>query len=135
MMDLFREELLPAYFGGKSEIKPHLAGLVLEMAEKLGPDVFIRQSRALHLRRDQLESLASIRCPVLLVAGEHDPLCPVEYHQLMAEHIPGARLEVIPGCAHLSAVEQPEQVNKVLGAWLRQEENGSVVIEPQCVNG
>ena len=34
--------------------------------------------------------------------------------------IPGARLEIIPDCGHLSTLEQPEAVNRALRAWLTQ---------------
>jgi pimeloyl-ACP methyl ester carboxylesterase len=41
-------------------------------------------------------------------------LCPVEYHELMAERIPGARLVIIKQCGHLSSLEQPEIVTQEL---------------------
>ena len=41
-------------------------------------------------------------------------------HEAMAAHTPGARLEVIESCGHLSTIEQPEVVNRVLRNWLRE---------------
>jgi pimeloyl-ACP methyl ester carboxylesterase len=36
----------------------------------------------------------------------------------MAGAIPGARLQVIEDCGHLSTLEQPDAVNHALRAWL-----------------
>jgi len=36
----------------------------------------------------------------------------------MADGIPGATLVVVPNCAHLSTLEQPEAVNAALIEWL-----------------
>jgi len=36
----------------------------------------------------------------------------------IAAGIPGARLEIIPECGHLSSLEQPEAVNRALRIWL-----------------
>jgi 3-oxoadipate enol-lactonase len=36
----------------------------------------------------------------------------------MADAIPGARFEVVPGAAHLAAMEVPDEVNRLLAAHL-----------------
>ena len=36
----------------------------------------------------------------------------------IAEGIPGARLEVIPGAGHLSTLEQPDRINGLLQGFL-----------------
>jgi len=36
----------------------------------------------------------------------------------MAACIPGAPLEIIEHCGHLSTIEQPEIVNRLLSDWL-----------------
>jgi pimeloyl-ACP methyl ester carboxylesterase len=36
----------------------------------------------------------------------------------MAELMPGARLELIPGAGHLPVLEQPEATNAALRRWL-----------------
>ncbi len=57
---------------------------------------------------DLLEQLPRIAAPTLVIAGELDAGTPPAMSQAIAERIPGARLAVIPGAAHLSAVENPE---------------------------
>ena len=38
--------------------------------------------------------------------------------QEIAAGIPGAKLEIIPDCGHLSTLERPEAVNRAMRAWL-----------------
>ena len=49
---------------------------------------------------------------------EHHPSLEVELHQEMAAGIPAAKLVVIEHCGHMSALEQPQQVNAALQNWL-----------------
>ena len=88
--------------------------MILDMALDLGPSVFRRQSLALRDRVDSVPTLKTINCPTIVLCGGEDMLCPVEYHELMAKEIPGARLRVIEDCGHLSSLEQPEIVTQEL---------------------
>jgi 3-oxoadipate enol-lactonase len=67
---------------------------------------------------DVLQRLGEIRAPTLVVVGELDEETPLSYAELMADGIRGARLEVIPGCGHISNLEAPEAVNAALRAHL-----------------
>jgi 3-oxoadipate enol-lactonase len=58
--------------------------------------------------------LGNITAPTLVIAGEDDPATPPEYAKRIAAGIPEARLEVLPGAAHLANVEQPDAVNRLL---------------------
>jgi len=69
-------------------------------------------------RPDSSPLLAQIRCPTLVVVGRQDALTPPELSQEMASRIPGAKLEIIPDCGHLSTMEQPVAVNRAIRAWL-----------------
>jgi 3-oxoadipate enol-lactonase len=61
---------------------------------------------------------ALIRCPTLVVVGEHDPATPVASAQALAAAIGGARLEIIADAAHISTIEQPERVTALLADFL-----------------
>jgi pimeloyl-ACP methyl ester carboxylesterase len=50
--------------------------------------------------------LAEIRVPVTLWNGDADSLVPLRHAQLLAERIPGATLEVVPGAGHLLPYDQ-----------------------------
>ena len=61
---------------------------------------------------------AAIRCPTLLVAGENDPVAPVDMVRRLGEQIDGARVEVIPGIGHWMMVEAPRRSAELLSAHL-----------------
>jgi pimeloyl-ACP methyl ester carboxylesterase len=89
------------------------------MAASLGKDVFLRQQRAIIGRIDSRPGLSRIACPTLVLCGRDDLITPPEAHRELAEAIPGARLEIIDECGHLSPLDQPEQVTDALQRWLR----------------
>ncbi len=53
--------------------------------------------------------LDQVRCPVLLVIGERDPLA-----------IPGVRAEVIAGAGHDPHLDAPAELREVVARWLRE---------------
>jgi 3-oxoadipate enol-lactonase len=67
---------------------------------------------------DFTSRLGRIEAPTLVIAGEKDLGTPVAMSQAIASAIPGAKLAVIPGAAHLSAVENPAAFNKLVGDFL-----------------
>ena len=82
------EKMKPAYLSPKRKYGQDFLDLVLDMALSLGPEVFARQSLALRDRPDYGETIKSIRCPVLLLCGEWDILCPPLNHQKMRQLLP-----------------------------------------------
>jgi 3-oxoadipate enol-lactonase len=58
--------------------------------------------------------LGSITAPTLVIAGSEDPATPPAHGALIARHIPGARLLVIRGAAHLANVQAPGPVTAAL---------------------
>jgi 3-oxoadipate enol-lactonase len=71
-------------------------------------------------RPDQRELFASIKAPVLVVAGREDATFPVAETQAMADAIPGARFVVLERTAHLAALENPVEVNALIEDFLVQ---------------
>lgn len=66
---------------------------------------------------DGRENLSRVRCPTLvLLAGANRRTH--RQGRLMAEAIPGARLQVLPGTGHLLNVDAPEAFNRALVAFL-----------------
>lgn len=61
--------------------------------------------------------LAAIRCPVLLIVGEKDPMGP-RASEIIAVRLPAARLEVVPDCGHWVHVEKPQAVLEAFDRWL-----------------
>ena len=117
MADVMRDEMKPNYLA-PGPARAETLDLVMDMALALGPDVFVRQSRALQRRPDFSATLKSVRVPTLILCGRHDQLCPVSRHELMAAMIPGADLVVIDGAGHLPTLETPAEVTAALERWL-----------------
>jgi 3-oxoadipate enol-lactonase len=67
---------------------------------------------------DWLERLSQVACPALIIAGALDVGAPVAMAQAIAERIGGAELVVIDETAHLSVVEQPHHVERLVRAFL-----------------
>jgi len=95
-----------------------LVETILQMAADTGLAAFKRQEEAIIGRPDNRPFLPSIRCPTLVIVGAQDALTPPELAREIADGIPGAALEIIPECGHLSTLEQPEAVSRALRAWL-----------------
>ena len=92
--------------------------LCLSMANDLGKEVFINQSKALATRKDYTPTLKNIKVPSLIICGEYDRLCPIKVHREMESLIDNSTLEIIPDAAHLPTLEQPAYLNKILTKWL-----------------
>ena len=90
----------------------------LKMANRIGPERFARNQRAIINRSDNLANLSDIHCPTLIVCGREDKITPLELHEEMARGIKNSRLAVIEECGHLSTMEQPRAVTDVLRDWL-----------------
>jgi pimeloyl-ACP methyl ester carboxylesterase len=97
---------------------PELRRIYDLMAEETGPEVFVRQLRAIMSRRDSRPMLPAIRVPTLVLVGDEDRLTPPVQAQEMARLIPGAALIRVPACGHLSTLERPREVDGALVAWL-----------------
>ena len=52
--------------------------------------------------------LHRISVPTLIMWGENDKLFPVAYAKRWGELIPGSRVEIVPQCGHVPAVEKPD---------------------------
>lgn len=96
-----------------------LRALVDDMMLATGAAAFVRQQQALITRPDSRPTLATIRCPTLVIVGDGDKLTPPKVNEEIADGISGARLEMVANCGHLSSLEQPEAVTKLLADWFR----------------
>lgn len=87
------------------------------MLLETGAAAFIRQQEALITRPDSRPGLGAVGSPALVVVGDADRLTPPELSAEIAAGIPGAKLETIATCGHISTLEQPEAVTKLLFDW------------------
>lgn len=117
LIDVMRDEMKPNYLA-PGPFQGEILDLVMEMASHLGPEIFIRQSRALQRRRDQQKVLMDCRVPTLILCGAHDRLCPVKRHEFMNELITTSELVVLSDAGHLPTLEQSDKVTDHLRLWM-----------------
>lgn len=119
LYDIMRDEMKPNYLADGPK-RTDILKLCMEMANTLGPDVFVSQSRALKSRRNQSETLKNVKVPSLILCGREDTLCPIEKHEIIQKLITGAELSVIEDAGHLPVLEKPTKTNKALQNWLER---------------
>ena len=112
------EILLPLLIHSSRLAERALTDTVKSMADNIGKDAFVRQQKAIISRPDSRAALSAIACPTLVLCGRQDERTPPARHEEIAAAIPGARLEVIEECGHLSTLERPSAVNAALRRWL-----------------
>ncbi len=95
-----------------------LSQAVLDMAERVGRDAFLRQQQAILGRPDSRPYLSQITVPTVVGVGSHDVLTPPELSEEMASLIPGASMQVLVGAGHLPPMEKPHATNEILRYWI-----------------
>lgn len=63
--------------------------------------------------------LGAIGQPTLLLCGEEDRVTGMDVTQTLRDHLPNARLVVIPGAGHAPHIEQPDRFAAAVRAFLR----------------
>jgi 3-oxoadipate enol-lactonase len=76
----------------------------------------IQRRMAAVAKFDVSESIRSLAVPTLVITGAQDFLVPVENSRRIAQRIPGARLALIEGGAHIFFLEQAEAMARELDA-------------------
>src|SRR5262249_28454702 len=70
-------------------------------------------------RKNVLRELGRIKVPTLVMCGTEDLATVPEQSRKIAYAIPGARLVMLDGLGHMSALEAPERVNEHLVPFVR----------------
>lgn len=117
----FAEGFVKAVFAPQTfETKPDTVRFIQEIIEKTSPAAIAGTLLALAARTETTQSLPNIKVPTLVLVGEHDTLTPPSAAEAMHAKIPDSELHVIPGAAHMSNLENPEEFNKHLLDFLSQ---------------
>lgn len=113
---LIAEKVRELMFGKSTLARdPHAGDDVLEHVRSRDRQGMLRTIEAVVLeRRSILDELHRIQVPALVVVGEEDLAAPPPAAERMAARLPHARLERIPACGHLSALEAPERVTGLI---------------------
>jgi 3-oxoadipate enol-lactonase len=73
--------------------------------------------------------LANVRCPVLLVVGEHDPMG-VKATEIVAEALADSTVSVVEGAGHWVHVQKPDAVLAAYDDWSDGRADGELNEEP-----
>ena len=87
------------------------------LLESTDPEGYTACAAAL-CEADLWPRLGQIQVPTLVIAGHLDESSTIETAQALVRGIPRAQLATLHGCAHLSAVEQPEAFTELLGEFV-----------------
>jgi len=113
------DELFPGFVHSSRREDASLRQLVQDMGADVGSEAFIRQQTAVMGRADSRPTLATIKCPTLVLTGDEDNTIPNSLSVEMADGIHGAKLVILPHCGHLPQPEQPQATAAALAEWLR----------------
>jgi len=88
------------------------------MARRLGGDVFMR--RAAHPRGGDLDRLAEIACPTLIIASADDRVRSVVEAEELRAGIRQSELVLVDGVGHMAPLEAPDQLARTIESWIRR---------------
>ncbi len=89
---------------------------------RLGARAAAGQEGLLMLQKEHVTGiLKSLTMPTLIVWGSRDRVIPMEHGALMARNIPQARLAVIRNAGHMPFYQKPQEFNRLVLTFLRQE--------------
>ncbi len=117
--DVLTHEINSTWMAASSD-KTELVRLLTQMGQDIGPEAYIRQTRALQRRKDQQGTLRQLRQPTCIMCGRHDGQYNLKRHEFMAELIPYATLEVIEQAGYLPTLEAADTVTDALRRWMKQ---------------
>jgi 3-oxoadipate enol-lactonase len=96
---------------------PQTAAMFAALVRRTLPEIYVRQSHSIG-SQDLRTSVASIRCPTLVLVGALDVSTPPNLAEDLRAAIPGARLTVIADANHLSNLDQPDAFDDAVEGFL-----------------
>jgi len=118
-----QDRALRRFFGGMfapGEIEdPPMVALARHLVDGMPPDGNgVRRSLDGLARADLRHRCPEVGVATLLLHGDRDPVCPPGASTWMAERIPGARLELLPGLGHAPQLSRPRLVADAVQRFL-----------------
>lgn len=94
--------------------EPQVAGML-----EVGRGQTIRDFRACD-GFDVTGRVASLDLPLLAVTGDRDVMTPPKFALWFADRVPGTEARILPGAGHLAMIEQPDETNDAIRAFLQR---------------
>jgi pimeloyl-ACP methyl ester carboxylesterase len=83
-------------------------------------DELIAIVEALRDRPDDRSVVSSLGVPLLVVAGDSDPMVSVETAHGLADAAPDGKCVIVPGAGHIVSADKPDEFNEVLSTFLER---------------
>jgi 3-oxoadipate enol-lactonase len=99
----------PAY----AQAHPEFVDLLKQMVINTSDDGYTECCGAIE-QMDLTADLPNISAPTLVISGTEDQATPPEHGRRIVDGIPGARLEIVEGAAHLGNVEQSARFTQLI---------------------
>jgi pimeloyl-ACP methyl ester carboxylesterase len=97
--------------------RPGQVPLLVDAYARTGLATMARAMQA--ARRHRLDhALAAVQCPVLVVRGPHDAICPAGWAARLAATAPAGRTETLPAGGHMVPVTHPGDLAVRIAAFL-----------------
>ncbi|MBN1397852.1 MAG: alpha/beta fold hydrolase [Bacteroidetes bacterium] len=117
----FADEFVKAVFWEKTFVtNPKVVEFIKEIIRSNSSLGICGTLLALASRTDTTKSLASTGIPACIIVGEHDMRTPVSVAREMQNAIPESELHIISDAGHMSNLENSEEFNKYLFAFLKK---------------
>jgi len=113
------DELFPLLVHPSRAGDARLRKLMHDMGDDVGAEGFVNNQTAIMARADSRPTMATIKCPTLVLTGDQDQLIPNKLSKEMAAGVAGAKLVILADCGHCPQPEQPEATAAALVEWLR----------------
>lgn len=120
---LMAEQALQLLFGPRFLNDPYRAAVRSEWRRRMGSlkrHAVGRVLRAYLGRPSLLAEIESIRKPALLLVGEMDLVTPADESRRILTRIPEAELKIIPRSGHTPTIEESDEVNARLAAFIQK---------------
>jgi pimeloyl-ACP methyl ester carboxylesterase len=123
LLDLTKSDLAAAAeMIGQLEWSPHAPGHLIHLGRQQTlanrPEVIHGDYRACDAF-DIVPQLGEITVPTLIITGAADQLTPVKYATFMADHLPSARLVIVPEAGHMVMIEAETAVAREVEAFVQ----------------
>jgi pimeloyl-ACP methyl ester carboxylesterase len=105
----------------KDFFAPGMSDELFEQAHRIAaeqePEDLVRAVAAIRDRPESTEAVTG-GLPLLVVAGDADPLIPTEVGVALADASPNGRAEILEGCGHIPNLERPDAFNRILATFV-----------------
>jgi 3-oxoadipate enol-lactonase len=107
-----------AFLRARPDVVERVRGIIRETR----PQGYIGCGHAIKML-DLTDQLPRIAVPTLVIVGEDDPGTPVAAARTIHERIPGSELVVLKSASHLSNIEQQDEFNQAITAFLARHDH------------